>query len=105
MARPDRGLPGDPVKHWTRTIELLLAGAFLTLSTACSRTRQVDAKSLDPANVKVEEIADSNTIQIDRPERFPLVKVESRTGVDELKVNGVVAPDVNRTVPVNALSM
>ena len=110
---PDRiaGRSGDesPLKSRrpkvTRTTELLMAGALLVLPTACSRARPADAKSLDPAAVKVEEVADTNTIQVDRPERFPLVKVASRSGVDELKVNGVVAPDVNRTVPVNALSM
>jgi cobalt-zinc-cadmium efflux system membrane fusion protein len=86
------------------TLPAVAAAAVLVFSAGCSREQHVDAKSADAA-AKVEEIADPNIFQVDHPERFPLVKVESRATVDELKVNGVVAPDVNRTVPVNALSM
>src|SRR6202011_1671442 len=40
----------------------------------------------------------------DHPELFPVVAVEMRKVPDELPVNGVVAPDVSRTVPVVAMS-
>ena len=38
------------------------------------------------------------------PERFQLVTATSRAEGSELIANGSVAPDVSRTVPVNALS-
>jgi cobalt-zinc-cadmium efflux system membrane fusion protein len=41
---------------------------------------------------------------MDAPERFPLAEVSNRQVFDELHVNGVVTPDVNRTVPVLSLS-
>lgn len=93
------------MKNHLRLLEVFAAGALIALGAGCSREDKVDAKSIDPASVKVQEVADPNTFQVDHPERFRLVKVESRRGVDELNVNGVVAPDVSRTVPVNALSM
>jgi cobalt-zinc-cadmium efflux system membrane fusion protein len=41
---------------------------------------------------------------MEHPEQFPLVTVESRKIVDEIHVNGVVTPDVNRSVAVLSLS-
>jgi cobalt-zinc-cadmium efflux system membrane fusion protein len=41
---------------------------------------------------------------MDHPELLQLATVEMRKVPDELSVNGVVAPDVSRTVPVNAMS-
>jgi cobalt-zinc-cadmium efflux system membrane fusion protein len=52
----------------------------------------------------VEEVGDLNLVTVAHPEQFPLVTVEMRKMREELRVNGVVAPDVNRTVPVNSLS-
>jgi cobalt-zinc-cadmium efflux system membrane fusion protein len=62
----------------------------------------VNAKGGDP--VKVEEAPDPNLATMEHPEQFPVVTVEMRKAPDQLSVNGVVAPDVSRTVPVNALS-
>ncbi len=45
-----------------------------------------------------------NSVTIDHPELFKLVPVEMRKTQSELSVNGVVAPDVNRNVPVNVLT-
>jgi len=47
---------------------------------------------------------DPNVIEMGHPERFPLVSVESRKIVDEINVNGVVTPDVSRSVAVLSLS-
>jgi cobalt-zinc-cadmium efflux system membrane fusion protein len=74
------------------------------IAAGCSREDKVDANTVAAA-VKVEEVSDPNIIQVERAERFPLVKVQARSLRDELKVNAAVAPDVNRTVPVNSLSM
>ncbi len=86
-----------------QTLQLfLLAGvAFLLIpfEIGCSRTAS------DPGDSRTQIVtsADPNVIESDHPERFPLVEVESREVADELHVNGVVAPDVNRTVPVLSL--
>jgi cobalt-zinc-cadmium efflux system membrane fusion protein len=79
------------------------AGAALAaiLSSGCSR--DVDAKN-SSAPMKVEAAPDPNTVEADHPDRFPLASAEARHLRDDILVNGVVTPDVSRTVPVNALS-
>ena len=47
---------------------------------------------------------DPNVIEMEHPERFPLVAVELKKIVDEIHVNGVVTHDVNRSVAVLSLS-
>ena len=70
-------------------------------SWGCS-PEKVSAAAAAP--VKPEAPPDPNVYSFGRPEEFPLVSAETRRVHDDLQVNGVVAPDVNRTVPVNALS-
>ena len=79
---------------------LLLAISLLALfgSTACSRAIS------EPAKTQVITSPDPNVIQMNAPERFPVADVSARQVFDELHVNGVVTPDVNRTVPVLSLS-
>src|SRR3989441_5274793 len=73
------------------------------LNTNCTREAKVDTKSSDATTVKVEEAERQNIVEIDHPDQFPLVTVEQRRDLAELKVTGVVAPDVDRTVPVLSL--
>ena len=73
------------------------------IASGCS-SQKVDAVSNIAPAVKVEQAPDPNLITADKPERFPLVVAVSRAEVNELIANGSVAPDVSRTVPVNALS-
>lgn len=82
---------------------LLLALLVLALTTlpGCSRG-VVSAKVND--TVKVEDAPDPNLVTMDHPELFQTVTVDMRKVPNELPVNGVIAPDVSRTVPVNALS-
>ncbi len=73
-------------------------------SAACSHDSKASANPEPTENVKLEKVTDVNVIRIAHPEQFPLVPVQMRSTSDELKVNGVVSPDVNRTVPVNAMA-
>jgi membrane fusion protein, heavy metal efflux system len=78
-----------------------LAGAIalLSLAAGCGDKAASAAKeSGDAAGVR-----DDNLISVEHPEQFPLVEVETRQVADELHMNGVVAPDVNRSVPVLSL--
>ncbi len=52
----------------------------------------------------MEEIHGDGVLQVEHPEQFLLATVEQRPMVDELQVTGVVAPDVNRSVPVLSLA-
>ena len=53
---------------------------------------------------RVEPAPDPAVVQVEHPERFSVVPVETRTLPNELHVNGVVAPDVTRTVHVTSLA-
>jgi cobalt-zinc-cadmium efflux system membrane fusion protein len=46
---------------------------------------------------------DAATIEVPHPDQFPLVQAQTRDVADELQLNGVVTPDVNRSVPVLSL--
>ncbi len=75
---------------------------LLCATTACSRPQ---ARSTDaPPVAVVDEASDVNVVTVPHPEQFPTVSVAVREVHPELHVNGVVAPDVSRTVPVNALT-
>jgi membrane fusion protein, heavy metal efflux system len=76
-------------------LPLLLAAA---LFSACSRT-----KAEPSAGAVVETNTDPNLFTMQNPGQFPLTAVEARKVSDEIHVNGVIAPDVNRSVPVVSL--
>jgi cobalt-zinc-cadmium efflux system membrane fusion protein len=69
---------------------------------ACGH-RDFDA-SAAAVTTRVEPAPDPAVVQVEHPERFSVVRVETRTMPDELHVNGVVAPDVTRTVHVTSLA-
>jgi len=79
-----------------------LLGFFLAiLCLGCGEN--ANSKSNSNSNTAITETGDPNLISIEHPERFPVVEVATRKIADEIHMNGVVAPDVNRTVPVLSL--
>jgi cobalt-zinc-cadmium efflux system membrane fusion protein len=52
---------------------------------------------------RIEEVSDSSLVSVAHPEQFAIVQVTSQAVADRLSGTCVVNPDVNRTVPVNAL--
>ena len=85
-----------------RLAQCAMAGCLAVLA-GCS-SQEVSAVSNNPPAVNVEQVPDPNLITVDKPERFPVAVAAARAEVSELIANGSVAPDVSRTVPVNALS-
>jgi cobalt-zinc-cadmium efflux system membrane fusion protein len=81
-----------------RFIVLLVVIAALALLSGCSR-----AKNNEGTQTKVEADTDPNVFSVANADQFPLVEVQLRKVTDELHVNGVIAPDVNRSVPVVSL--
>lgn len=82
---------------------ILVVCLLAAATTGCSRDSKANAKANDPQG-HMEEMGDPNFVTIAHPEQFPLVEVELRKLADELHMNGVVSPDVNRSVPVLSLS-
>jgi membrane fusion protein, heavy metal efflux system len=78
-----------------------LAGAIALLSLAAGCGDKTASAAKDSGGTA--GVRDDNLISVEHPEQFPLVEVETRQVADELHMNGVVAPDVNRSVPVLSL--
>jgi len=66
--------------------------------SACSHS-----KAEPSSGAVVESNTDPNVFTIQNLGQFPLTTVHVRKVRDEMHVNGVIAPDVNRTVPVVSL--
>jgi cobalt-zinc-cadmium efflux system membrane fusion protein len=75
------------------TLLLLLSGVG-----GCSRARS------EPPKAEVITSTDPNIIHIETPNRFAVANVTIRQIADELHVNGVITPDVNRSVAVLSLA-
>jgi cobalt-zinc-cadmium efflux system membrane fusion protein len=60
-------------------------------------------KEVPPATAPVET-AGSDTVKVDRPERFPLAAATTKSVVSTLQVTGSVNPDVSREIPVLSLA-
>ncbi|HEY6391583.1 MAG TPA: efflux RND transporter periplasmic adaptor subunit [Bryobacteraceae bacterium] len=80
---------------------IFLALVAALFSMGCGHQTKVDAKSFD---TRIEEEPDVNVVSIPSAEKFPLVVVQLRKVSNQLSANGVVTPDVSRTVPVNSLT-
>jgi cobalt-zinc-cadmium efflux system membrane fusion protein len=72
------------------------------LGAACSGAA-TNANAAGREATHVQETGDSSVIVAPHPERFPLGAVAQQAIEDRLTSTCVVTPDINRTVPVNAL--
>ncbi len=80
-------------------IPLCLCATFGAAS--CARTQAANA---DTPPVTVETASDADVITVQHPEQFPLVPVDLKEAHAELQLPGVVAADISRSVPINALA-
>ncbi len=78
---------------------LLLAAAGALMASGCSQHGSMDASEPKPAAPSTP-----NVFSVDNPLQFPVVSPVSRREPDVLSVNGTVAPDITRTVHINALA-
>lgn len=93
--------PGVRFIRWKIGLFSIICLSISTLCISCGESP--GSKANVSSSVAVTETGDPNLISVEHPEQFLLVEVESRQITDELHMNGVVAPDVNRTVPVLSL--
>ena len=80
-----------------RWVFVALTVAALAGALGCTQAKPEAAK----AQVV---IADPDLIQMDAPERFAIADAGTQSVFDEIHLNGVVSPDVSRTVPVLSLA-
>jgi membrane fusion protein, heavy metal efflux system len=87
-------------RRWLMCSQFALVGlglAVLSIAAGCSRSKPGSGVT------RVETNSDPNVFTLQHPEQFPLVEVQLRKVTDEIHVNGVIAPDINRSVPVVSL--
>jgi len=88
-------------------IKFTLCLGLILLLAACEKKEAAADKAASdtgPVPVKVQPDLDANNFQADHPEQFPLVTAGDHVAAAELKVTGVVSPDVSRQVPVPSLA-
>jgi cobalt-zinc-cadmium efflux system membrane fusion protein len=82
---------------------MALTGIAAGLAVSCGEKKETSEGGAPPP-AKVEKEQDANVVKVDHPEQFPLAKAIEYMEAPTLVVNGVVAPDVSRTVPVISLA-
>jgi cobalt-zinc-cadmium efflux system membrane fusion protein len=70
---------------------------------SCGEPRLSPNEGAPPA-LRVEKVEDRNLFRFEHPERFPLTKSVAYVTTSELRVTGVVTPDISRTVPVISIA-
>jgi len=90
-----------------RRSSFAFAGVTILISATllgCRSSGKVDEAAAAPPPARVEEQPDVNIVQVERPERFAIVKASQREELPELNATGVVNPDVERSIPVISLA-
>jgi cobalt-zinc-cadmium efflux system membrane fusion protein len=84
-------------------LALACAGGALLSFAGCGEKKGDPAAEAPPASA-VETAPDASLVTVDKPEQFPLVAAVARQARAQLVVTGVIAPDVQRTVPVISIA-
>ena len=90
------------MKHPKWGLSALPFIAILVAASCGSRTADPAAEAPPPAQVMHEP--DGNVVEVEHPEQFPLATATARKARPELRVTGVVQPDISRNVPVISLA-
>lgn len=81
---------------------LFIIGALFLIIAVGAGCHPTNSETGD-SHAKIVKSSDPNVFEIGYPEQFPLVEVEGRKIADEIHANGVITPDVNRSVAVLSL--
>lgn len=84
---------------------LMTAASCLGLcfaATGCEKKPDPAAEA--PPAVQVESATDSNVVKVDHPDQFPLFAAVAHQAAPQLKVTGVVSPDISQNVPIMSLA-
>jgi len=83
---------------------LALLCCILLLAAAGCKSGKADENAGAPPKATVVPEMDPNNFKVEHPERFALATAVEYKSAPELTVNGSIAPDVARTVPVISLA-
>ena len=82
----------------------IFAPVLLLLVTGLTVGCSHQSESATQQSTTIEQVGDANDVSVPHPDQFPVVPVESRKLAREIHVNGVVSPDITRSVPVLSLA-
>ena len=88
-------------------VEAIACLGLALLVTGCERkvaAQRIADSTTGPAPATVQADMDPTNFKVDHPEQFPLAAAGEHIAAPELKVTGVVNPDVSRQVPVPSLA-
>lgn len=88
----------------TRMVAAVVVFVTTSVGVACRRSQHADPAAGAPPSAQVEHESDDGVVRVAHPEQFSIVVASQRDAAPELKVTGVVAPDVSRNVPVISLA-
>jgi cobalt-zinc-cadmium efflux system membrane fusion protein len=84
------------------SLSVCLSSAALLLG--CKEKATQDPAAGAPPQAQVESVSTTSVVQVDDPKQFPLATATSFQAPSQLVANGVVSPDVSRTVPVVSIA-
>ena len=87
----------------TRVEIAALVFVFGIFLAGCSEGKG-DPRAEAPPQAKVEHEQDTDIVQVNHPEQFPLISAIEHASASQLVATGTVSPDVSRTVPVISLA-
>lgn len=88
----------------SQKITLLIGGSIVLLLAGCKHDKTDHAAEEAPPTPVVASSTENQTLKIDRPERFPIVRATAREVVGTVNATGTVSPDVSREIPVLSLA-
>jgi cobalt-zinc-cadmium efflux system membrane fusion protein len=83
---------------------ILAVSAICCLVGAGCGNGKSDAQAEAPPPLKLEKVEDRNVFRVDHAERYHLTQATEQNATPQLKVTGVVTPDILRAVPVISLA-
>ena len=81
---------------------LIAVNLGLLLLAGCEK--KSDPKDEAPPPAAVVPAASVNSVKVDHPEQFPLVRVETQLASSSMSVTGQVQPDITKVIPVISLA-
>jgi cobalt-zinc-cadmium efflux system membrane fusion protein len=85
-------------------LALLCLSAAIYLAGCGAKGETPDPQAEAPPPAQVEQETDVDIIKVDHPDQFPLATASERDAAPQLDVNGAVAVDISRSVPVVTLA-
>jgi len=92
------------MKHALKLGDVLRRSVSLTSMLALAIVGASCSRDTSAASTKAEITLEPGAYNVDHPELFKLTKAETRPTPTELTANGVVTPDITRTIHVTSLS-